>query len=112
MPAPEGNQNAVGNTGGKTVNDRKKAARARSLILDEVIRLFETDPLRLSETELARKGELLLRMAPNTLPRLTEVTGEDGQPLIIQMAKEVALKNDIDVSNPLPSDNSLGQPPV
>lgn len=68
---------------GANFNDRKKAARARTLILDEVIRLFETDPLKLSETEHTTKRELLLRMAANTLPRLTEVTGEDGEPIKI-----------------------------
>lgn len=93
-------------------NDRKKAAKARNLILDEVIRLFETDPLKLSERETTRKEELLLRMAPNTLPRLTEVTGEDGAPLIIQVAKEVADKNQINAVDPSTIGNSEGQTQV
>lgn len=86
MAAPEGNQNALGNKGA-TLNDRKKAAKARNLILDEVVRLFETDPLKLSETEHATKRELLIKMAPHTLPRLTEVTGEDGEPVRIVFDK-------------------------
>lgn len=67
--------------GGVTLNDRKLGAKARTLILNEVIRLFETDPLKLSQRENERKEELLLRMSPNCLPRLTEVTGEGGGPI-------------------------------
>ena len=76
-------------------NDRKKAANVRRLLLDEIERLFVTDPLKLSETETNTKRELLLRMAANTLPRLHEVTGEDGGALVIQfdpVFNAVALK--------------------
>lgn len=64
-------------------NDRKQAANVRRLLLSEIERLFVTNPLSLSETEQGTKRELLLRMAANTLPRLHEVTGEDGQPIAI-----------------------------
>lgn len=70
---------------GVGVNDRQKGSKARSLILDEVIRIFERDPVTLSEGEVALKRDLLLRMAPNTLPRLHEVTGEDGEPVKYQL---------------------------
>lgn len=63
------------------LNDRKQAARVRKLLMDEIERYFSTDPLKLSETEQTTKRELLLRMAANTLPRLNEHTGEDGDPI-------------------------------
>ena len=65
-------------------NDRKQAANVRRMLLTEIERLFSTDPLKLSETEHNTKRELLLRMAANTLPRLHEVTGEDGGEIIIK----------------------------
>ena len=64
-------------------NDRKQGANVRRLLLTEIERLFVADPHSLSETELNTKRELLLRMAANTLPRLHELTGEDGNPIVL-----------------------------
>jgi hypothetical protein len=70
---------------GAISNDRKQGARVRRLLLDEIERLFDTDPLKLSERETETKRELLLRMSSNTLPRLHEVAGEDGGPITVQI---------------------------
>lgn len=75
-------------------NDKAKAAKVRNLLLDEIIRLFETDPHALSERELDRKNELLLRMAPNTLPRLHEVAGEDGGAILIKQVVGMEISPD------------------
>lgn len=62
-------------------NDREQSARVRRLLLNEIERYFTADPISLSGTETGIKRELLLRMAANTLPRLHEHTGEDGDPI-------------------------------
>jgi hypothetical protein len=77
MSAPKENQNAVGNTGGKSLNDRKLAAAVRSLALEEIKGILEQDEL----TPL--KIQILLKLAPSILPRLNEHTGEDGERLVI-----------------------------
>ena len=76
---------------GPIKTDRIKGANVRRLILSEVERLFEKEPETLSADEATLKRELLLRMAPNTIPRLTEVTGEGGGPIrtISQLIKEL-----------------------
>lgn len=76
-------------------NDRAKGAKARGLILDEVIRIFEIPMDVITEEEKSLKKDLFLRMAPNSLPRLTEVTGEDGEPLKIEISEAIAKKNGI-----------------
>src|SRR5688500_15734163 len=77
MAAPRGNNNAAGNTGGKSLNDRKLAAAVRSLALGEIKKILEEE--RLTEFKKA----VILRLAPSILPRLNEHTGEDGEKLVI-----------------------------
>lgn len=75
MPAGKGNKNALGNTGGKSLNDRKLAAEVRSLALGEIKAILESEKL----TEF--KKAVILRLAPSILPRLNEHTGDDGKDL-------------------------------
>ena len=77
MSAPKGNKNGLGNTGGKSLNDRKLAAAVRSLALGEIKKILEEE--RLTEFKKA----VILRLAPSILPRLNEHTGEDGERLVI-----------------------------
>ena len=62
--------------GGKSFQDRELAARVRTLTLHECEKAL-----------LKGKGKLyeavLLKLAGTVLPRLNEVTGEDGRPLSI-----------------------------
>jgi hypothetical protein len=75
MSAPAGNTNALGNTGGKTLNDRKLAAEVRSLALSEIKAI-------LKQAGMSRlKTQILLKLAPSILPRLNEHTGKDGDDL-------------------------------
>jgi|ERR1044072_577210 hypothetical protein len=76
MPAPKGNKNALGNTGGKSLNDRKLASDVRSLALTEIQKYLEAKEDGYKNRDM--KQALLLKLAPSLLPRLNEHTGEDG----------------------------------
>lgn len=60
------------------MNDRELAARVRTLTLEECERQL-----------LKKKGKLyeavLLRLAGGALPRLNELTGQDGQPIAVTL---------------------------
>jgi len=75
MAAPKGNQNAKGNTGGKSLNDRQLAAQVRSLALSEIKQILEQEGM----TDM--KQAVILKLAPSLLPRLNEHTGNDGEDL-------------------------------
>lgn len=75
MAAPKGNKNGLGNSGGKSLNDRLLAARVRSLALSEIQEILLQEGL----TEM--KKAVILKLAPSLLPRLNEHTGEDGKEL-------------------------------
>jgi hypothetical protein len=70
--------------------DRIKAQELRSLALAEMI-----NALRGEDQEF--KKALLLRLAGSVLPRLSEVTGENGEAMkiTIEVAGVIAQKNDI-----------------
>lgn len=113
MAAPIGNENALGNRGGsgKSLNDRKLAAHVRTLALGEIANILSIPKHQMSAYESELYKAVLTRLAGTVLPRLTEVTGEDGEKLTITISKEIAEKNGI---NPSPSteDNSGGPSPV
>lgn len=74
---------------GPISNDRKLAAEVRRMGLGKIKRLFEKQGIEpLSDREQEMHDQLLLRMAPNLLPRLTEITGEDGERLFAPSAIE------------------------
>ena len=74
MAAPKGNKNGIGNTGGKSLNDRKLAAAVRTLALTEIKRVLEGN-------DKEYKQAIILKLAPSLLPRLNEHTGDDGKDL-------------------------------
>jgi len=78
MAAPKGNKNGLGNSGGKSKNDRQLASRVRSLALKEIEAALK------SEDDLEFKKQVILKLASGILPRLNEVTGADGGPVQIQ----------------------------
>jgi hypothetical protein len=59
--------------------NRRKADKLRSLALDEMINVFEGN----LDYGKDFKKELLLKLTNSVLPRLTEVSGEDGETLQI-----------------------------
>lgn len=75
MAAPKENKNALGNSGGKSLNDRKLAASVRTLALSEIKAILEEEGF----TEM--KKQIILKLAPSLLPRLNEHTGDDGKDL-------------------------------
>ena len=78
MAAKKGNKNALGNSGGKSLNDRQKAADVRSLALSEIYTVLQTGQT-VGNKDLYRA--VLIRLAGAVLPRLNEHTGEDGERL-------------------------------
>jgi hypothetical protein len=79
MAAAKGNKNAVGNSGGKSLNDRKLAATVRTLALSEIKKYLEATEEGYKDKEM--KNAIILKLAPSLLPRLNEHTGEDGKDL-------------------------------
>src|SRR3990167_2637236 len=63
--------------------DRDLAAEVRRMTLKKIKRLFDMSVAEMSERELQLHDEVFKRLAGTVLPRLTEVTGEDGGALII-----------------------------
>ena len=66
--------------GGKTLNDRKLAADVRTLTLNQIKKYLDGD-------DEDFKRQLILRLAPTVLPRIQEISGEDGEPLRITILK-------------------------
>ena len=79
MAAPKGSKNALGNSGGKSLNDRKLSASVRTLALNEIKAILE----QVGFTEM--KKQIILKLAPTLLPRLNEHTGEDGDDLVVKV---------------------------
>lgn len=59
-------------------NDRKLAAEVRRMTLNKIQRLFSMATNEMTERELQLHDEVFKRLAGTVLPRLTEVSGEDG----------------------------------
>ena len=68
-----------GGTKGKSFNDRELAGKVRSLALNQVVQVLKGE---LYDDDKTFHKALLLKMSSNLLPRLNELTGEDGESLI------------------------------
>lgn len=90
-----GNSNAVGNLGGKSLNDRKLAAEVRSLALREILKILSIPKVEMSSGEHDLYKSILVKLAGTVLPKLSEHTGEDGGKLTISISSEIASKNGI-----------------
>lgn len=82
--AQKGNSNAKGNKGGRdwSKTNRNKAVKLKGLVLCEAIRIMESK----SESEEMKKlKEMVMnKILPTCLPRPIEISGEDGQPIILK----------------------------
>lgn len=76
---------------GKSFNDRVLAAEVRTLTLEQCKKW-------LKKGKGSMYSMVLNNLSRNVLPRLNEVTGEDGGPLIIELPKTIATKNGINTS--------------
>lgn len=103
MAAKLGNTNSLGNRGGQSFNDRRLAAEVRSLTLNKIKDILEQPIVKMEKGDYELYKAILIKLSGSVLPRLNEHTGEDGERIIIKIAKEVAEKNEI---NSKPSDNS------
>lgn len=68
--------------GGKSFQDRELSAQIRREGLQNLGLVLTDDPKVKKWSEYKR--QMLLKLAPTLLPRLNEVTGADGESLIIQ----------------------------
>ena len=73
--------------GGKSFQDRKVAAEVRRLALRRIKELLEKP-----KVNPTLYSAVLIRLSGTVLPKLTEVTGEDGEAIEIKIAKEIAEK--------------------
>ena len=95
MGVPAGTKNAIGNSGGKSLQDRKIAADVRRLALTKMYKLLSIPKTERSDYENEMYKAILIKLAGTVLPRLTEHSGEDGGPIIINSAPEILNKNGI-----------------
>jgi len=75
----------------KNFNDRELAGKVRTLTLNEIMKVLKKGQGRLYDA-------VLVRLAGTILPRLNELSGENGEPIIIQLSSTVAKKHGIDSS--------------
>ena len=73
--------------GGKPFYDRKKAGDVRTKTLECIELILDDD--KAVEDWSKTKLDMINKLAGNILPRLNEVTGEDGQPLVIQVDEAI-----------------------
>lgn len=59
---------------GVTLNDKRLAADVRTLTLNQIKKVLQGN-------DDDFKKQLILRLAPTVLPRIQEITGEDGEPI-------------------------------
>ena len=67
--------------GGKSFQDRELAAKVRTLALNQVQDVLTGKKFK---SDKAYHKALLLKLAGTLLPRLNEVTGEDGGAIVIE----------------------------
>ena len=65
--------------GSPTFNDLRLAGQVRTKCLKLIDAILDDE----SESNREYRKQMILRMAPNMLPRLNEHTGQDGEPLPI-----------------------------
>lgn len=70
---------------GVSFNDRELAGQVRTLALSEVMKVLKEGEGKLYEA-------VLIRLAGTILPRLNEITGENGSPVIIELSGVTAKK--------------------
>ena len=71
---------------GKTFQDREKASEVRSSVLDSIKLVLSDEAEDLKKVQMwsKLKTDLVARMSTSILPRLNEITGEDGGAIKIE----------------------------
>lgn len=71
---------------GKRFSDRELAGEVRNLTLLEIKKA-------LTGEDIEFKKAVIIKLAGSILPRLNEVSGPEGEPLVISVSKEILEKN-------------------
>jgi hypothetical protein len=71
--------------GGKSFQDRQLAAEVRTLTLEKIKALFTMPRVDMNDHDAQLHDRVLERLAGTVLPRINEVTGEDGGPIELNM---------------------------
>jgi len=79
----------------KKTSDRDLASATRRLALKKIFNLLCMERGTLSPAELDLYSKILVKLAGAVLPRIQEITGEDGEQLTIHISKEIVDKNKI-----------------
>lgn len=78
---------------GVSFNDRELAGKVRTLALQEVFKILTKGE------EHYMYEQLLVRLAGTILPRLNEITGENGSPVVIELSSVTAKKYGLNTSS-------------
>ncbi len=73
--------------GGVSKPDRALAGVVRRLTLKKIQRILELDEEIMTEKQRTLHNAILIRLSGTILPRLTEVTGEDGEAIVVTIVK-------------------------
>ena len=84
-------------TGGKSFQDREKAAKVRMTVLDCIEKVLNEE--KEVENWSAYKKDLIRRMATSILPRINEHSGPDGEQLFPAPLLAGESNNKTDVKN-------------
>ena len=87
--------------------DQDKVTDLRMQVIEDSLAVFNDDE-KVEKWSQFRK-DLLMKYASRVLPVLQEVSGRDGEKLVIQLSEVIAKKNDINIST---DTNSTGLPPI
>jgi hypothetical protein len=79
---------------GVTSHDRKLAGDVRRMTLQQIRRILETPKVEMSDKDYELYKAVLLSLSRSILPRLTEITGEEGGPLQVQQITGMVIMND------------------
>jgi len=108
MGASPGNQNGIGNSGGKSLQDRHLAAEVRRMSLTRIKAILEQPRVDMTENERDLHDAVILKLAGTVLPRLTEVSGPDGDALLFTLSREDKTKLDNLIDGGKPQQSSVG----
>lgn len=73
--------------GGKSFQDRELAATVRTLALEKIKVILERPTVEMSERDKILHDAILTKMSSSLLPRLNELTGTDGEAIIVSWLK-------------------------
>jgi len=89
--------NRIGTGGkGKSFNDRELAGKVRTLALNQVFDVLSGKGLG---KDKEYKKAVLIKLTGTILPRLNELSGEDGATLLVEISERIAEKRKINDSS-------------